>query len=93
VWVDRSGEVQLAKAYGLAHRGHGVANTVDTQFGIASGTKGLTALTVVSLIEEGRLEMTTSARSVLGGGSAADRRRGHGRAPARSPIGHRRLLR
>jgi CubicO group peptidase (beta-lactamase class C family) len=66
VWVDRSGEVQLAKAYGLAHRGHGVANTVDTQFGIASGTKGLTALTVVSLIEEGRLEMTTTARSVLG---------------------------
>jgi CubicO group peptidase (beta-lactamase class C family) len=66
VWVDWGGEVQLAKAYGLAHRGHEVANTVDTQFGIASGTKGLTALTVVSLIEEGRLEMTTSARSVLG---------------------------
>jgi CubicO group peptidase (beta-lactamase class C family) len=66
VWVDRGGDVQLAKAYGLAHRGHEVPNTVDTQFGIASGTKGLTALTVVSLIEEGRLAMTTSARSVLG---------------------------
>jgi hypothetical protein len=23
VWVDRGGDVQLAKAYGLAHRGHG----------------------------------------------------------------------
>ena len=66
VRVDRSGDVQLAKAYGLAHRGHGVANAVDTRFGIASGTKGLTALTVVSLIEEGRLKMTTTARSVLG---------------------------
>jgi CubicO group peptidase (beta-lactamase class C family) len=66
VWVDRGGDVQLAKAYGLAHRGHKVANAVDTQFGIASGTKGLTALTVVSLIEEGRLKMTTTARSVLG---------------------------
>ena len=66
VRVDRGGGVQLAKAYGLAHRGHGVANAIDTQFGIASGTKGLTALTVVSLIEEGRLEMTTTARSVLG---------------------------
>jgi CubicO group peptidase (beta-lactamase class C family) len=43
-----------------------IANTVDTQFGIASGTKGLTALTVVSLIEEGRLKPTTTARSVLG---------------------------
>jgi CubicO group peptidase (beta-lactamase class C family) len=43
-----------------------VANAVETQFGIASGTKGLTALTVMSLIEEGRLKMTTTARSVLG---------------------------
>jgi CubicO group peptidase (beta-lactamase class C family) len=39
---------------------------VDTQFAIASGTKGLTALTVVSLIEDGRLELSTTARSVLG---------------------------
>jgi CubicO group peptidase (beta-lactamase class C family) len=50
----------------LAHRGHNVANTVDTQLGIASGTKGLTALTVVSLIEEGRLDLATTARSLLG---------------------------
>jgi CubicO group peptidase (beta-lactamase class C family) len=30
------------------------------------GTKGLTALTVVSLIEDGLLELSTSARSLLG---------------------------
>jgi CubicO group peptidase (beta-lactamase class C family) len=66
VRVERGGDVQLAKAYGLAHRGYEVPNAIDTQFGIASGTKGLTALTVVSLIEEGRLKMTTTARSVLG---------------------------
>src|SRR5215212_8685003 len=64
--VDRDGRVELAKAYGLAHRGCRVPNTVDTRFGIASGTKGLTALTVASLIEEGRLELATPARSVLG---------------------------
>ena len=56
----------VAQAYGLAHRGHGIANAVDTQFGIASGTKGLTALTVVSLIESGQLKLETTARSVLG---------------------------
>jgi CubicO group peptidase (beta-lactamase class C family) len=66
VRVDRDEDVLLARAYGLAHRGCGVANTVDTQFAIASGTKGLTALTVVSLIEEGRLHPATTARSVLG---------------------------
>jgi len=66
VRVDRGGKVELAKAYGLAHRGWGIANTIDTRFGIASGAKGLTALTVMSLIEEGRLELGTTARSVLG---------------------------
>ena len=66
VRVDRSGGVELAQAYGLADRAHGIPNTIDTRFAIASGTKGLTALTVVSLIEDGTLELTTTARSVLG---------------------------
>jgi CubicO group peptidase (beta-lactamase class C family) len=65
VRVDRGDDVQLAKAYGLAHRGWGIANAIDTRFAIASGAKGLTALTVVSLIEEGRLDLATTARSVL----------------------------
>lgn len=66
VRVDRGERVVLARAYGLAHRGYGVANTVDTRFAIASGSKALTALTIVSLIEAGRLELTTTARSILG---------------------------
>ena len=67
VRVDRDGTTELSEAYGLAHRGHGIPNTVDTRFGIASGTKGMTALTVVSLIEEGSLKPETTARSVLRG--------------------------
>ncbi len=66
VRVDRGEEVLVAKAYGFANRGFGVPNTVDTRFGIASGTKGFTALTVMTLIEEGRISTTTTARSVLG---------------------------
>ena len=66
VRVDRAEEIAIAKAYGLANRGYGFPNAVDTQFAIASGTKGLTALTTVSLIEEGVLDLSTSARSVLG---------------------------
>jgi CubicO group peptidase (beta-lactamase class C family) len=66
VRVDRGDEVQLAVAYGLAHRGYEIANTLDTQFAIASGAKGLTALAIVSLIEDGSLELSTTARSVLG---------------------------
>jgi CubicO group peptidase (beta-lactamase class C family) len=64
--VDRCGRVELEKAYGFADRGHEIPNTIDTQFAIASGSKGLTALTLVSLIEDGALQLTTTARSVLG---------------------------
>jgi CubicO group peptidase (beta-lactamase class C family) len=66
VCVDRDGDVVLAKAYGLAHRSLGAPNTIDTQFAIASGSKGLTALTVISLIGDGLLDLSTTARSLLG---------------------------
>jgi CubicO group peptidase (beta-lactamase class C family) len=66
VRVDRGLDVVLARAYGYAHRGHRIANSIETQFAIASGGKGLTALSVVSLIELGKLEWGTTARSVLG---------------------------
>jgi CubicO group peptidase (beta-lactamase class C family) len=53
-------------AYGEADRRWGVATTVDTRFGIASGTKTFTALTVMSLVDDGILDLTTTARSLLG---------------------------
>jgi CubicO group peptidase (beta-lactamase class C family) len=65
VRVDADGS-DVAKAYGLAHRGYEIRNQVDTQFATASGTKGLTALAVVSLIEDGRLDLSATARSLLG---------------------------
>ena len=66
VRIDRGDNAPFAKAFGFAHRGYRIANTLDTQFAIASGVKGLTALSVVSLIEDGTLEWGTTARSVLG---------------------------
>ena len=66
VRVDLGDEVAFAGAYGFANRAYAVPNTQDTQLAIASGVKGMTALTVVSLIEERLLALTTTARSVLG---------------------------
>ena len=66
VRVDRGNRVELAKAYGLAHRGLQIPNTVDTQFAVASAVKGMTALAVISLVVEGSLDLSTPARSVLG---------------------------
>jgi CubicO group peptidase (beta-lactamase class C family) len=66
VRVDLGERIELVKAYGLADRSHEIANTVDTQFAVASGTKGLTAVAIASLIEDGSLALSTTARSVLG---------------------------
>jgi CubicO group peptidase (beta-lactamase class C family) len=65
VRIDRGDEVELARTYGLADRAHEIPNTLDTQFATASATKGLTALTVVSLVHDGVLELSTTARSML----------------------------
>ena len=63
VRVDAADDVQVVRAYGLADRAHAIPNEPDTQFGIASGTKGLTALVVMRLVEEGVLSLSTAARS------------------------------
>jgi CubicO group peptidase (beta-lactamase class C family) len=66
VRVDRDGVTELATAFGLADRRCGRAHTVDTQLAIASGSKALTALAVVALIEDGVLTPAITARSLLG---------------------------
>lgn len=66
VRLDRGDELVHAAAYGLADRRWEIPNEVDTRFGLASGTKGLTALTVVTLLEDGTLALSTTARSLLG---------------------------
>lgn len=66
VRVDTGDDTTLSLAYGLAHRGLLTPNTTDTQFAIASGGKGFTALAVVSMIADGALSLNTTARSVLG---------------------------
>ena len=66
VRVDRGDEVVLETAYGFADRRWEIPNAPDTRFAMASGIKGMTALAVMSLVEVGVLDLTTTARSVLG---------------------------
>jgi len=66
VRVDRSDAVEFVDAYGLADRAFNVANTPDTEFAIASGVKGFTALVVMSLVEQGLVGFSTPVRTLLG---------------------------
>lgn len=66
VRVDRGVASPFVAAYGLADRGHRILNTAATRFAIASGTKGMTAVVVMRLVDDGVLELGTLARDVLG---------------------------
>jgi CubicO group peptidase (beta-lactamase class C family) len=66
VSVHRGGEIEFVQAHGLADRANKIPNTAGTRFAIASGSKALTALTVISLIKDDALRLATTARSVLG---------------------------
>jgi CubicO group peptidase (beta-lactamase class C family) len=65
VRVDRDGAV-FAEAFGLANRALALPNEIDTRFATASATKGLTALVVLSLVDDGTLELAAPVRRHLG---------------------------
>ena len=66
VSVHLGDEIAFEAAYGFADRDQLRLNTPSTRFGIASGTKGFTALTVMRLVDDHRLDLATTARSILG---------------------------
>jgi CubicO group peptidase (beta-lactamase class C family) len=65
VQVTLDGSVLLAEAFGEADRSAGIRNTVETRFGIASGTKFATALAAGALIDDGVLALEDRLVDVL----------------------------
>jgi CubicO group peptidase (beta-lactamase class C family) len=66
VGIDRPGRPPVDRAIGLADRRWQVPVRPDSILAIASGTKGFTALAVMSLVTDGTLSIDTTARSLLG---------------------------
>ncbi len=57
--VTRGDETVLHEAYGLAHRGYGIQNTIETRFDIASITKLFTAVAVMQVVRRGDIALDT----------------------------------
>lgn len=64
--VDEGDDLLLERAWGLADRAHQVPLTPQHRIAVASGSKGFTAVTLLSLAADGTLPLDTTARSVLG---------------------------
>lgn len=67
VRVERREEIIVEFACGLSDRANERANNLETRFAVASGTKPLTALTIMSLVESGAFNLDTTLRSVVQG--------------------------
>lgn len=65
VRVQRRGEVIVEFACGHSDRANERVNNLETRFAVASGTKALTALTIMSLVESGAFTLDTTLRSVV----------------------------
>jgi len=57
VLIARHGTPLLECAYGYASKGHAVLNHVDTMFNIGSMTKMFTAVSIMQLVEQGRVSV------------------------------------
>jgi len=57
VLIARNGEVLLTKGYGFADREHKISNTPQTKFRLASITKQFTAMAIIILEEQDKLDV------------------------------------
>ncbi len=64
--VENGAECLFEQAFGMADRAHGIPNTPQTQFGMASGSKTFTALAVLSLVADGTMALDDPVRRWLG---------------------------
>lgn len=65
IQISKGDEVLLDMAKGYARRFDEISNRTDTSFGVASGTKGFTALAILKLIDEGKLKLEDSVFEIL----------------------------
>ena len=61
----RNGVAEFSYAGGIAHRGHGVAITDESRFGIASVSKMITATAVLRLVDRGIVRLEQSLLDIL----------------------------
>ena len=65
VSIGQQGAKLYEKAFGYADRSNKLENEVDTRFGIASGTKFLTALAIGKLIDAKKLSFLTKLKDCI----------------------------
>jgi D-alanyl-D-alanine carboxypeptidase len=67
VLIAKDGRVLFSRAYGLADRNRRIPNTIRTRFRIGSMNKMLTAVSILQLVEAGKVKLTAPLGKYLPG--------------------------
>lgn len=67
VLLANNGKVEFQKAYGLARRSPNLPNRLDTRFNIASMGKMFAAVSILQLVEKGKLSLDDTVEKVAPG--------------------------
>lgn len=65
VIVAKDGVPIFAKAYNVADRERGIANTLDTSFNVGSINKMFTAVAILRLVQDGKLSLTDTVGTYI----------------------------
>lgn len=65
IMIRQGNRTLYSRAFGLADAEAGRANTLDTRFGMASGSKMFTAVAIMQLVERGEISLTDSVARLL----------------------------
>ena len=63
--IQEMGKMDFSLAYGLANIAEAIPNTISTRFGTASGTKTFTSVAICKLIENGKIDYSTTLSKIL----------------------------
>jgi CubicO group peptidase (beta-lactamase class C family) len=63
--IAQNGRPLLMRAYGDASKAHQIPNRLDTRFNIASIGKNFTAVSIMQLVEQGKLSLTDKVGRIL----------------------------
>jgi D-alanyl-D-alanine carboxypeptidase len=65
VLIQKNGQVVYARSFGLASRQHKVPNQIETKYKIASITKAFTAVLILRLYEQGKIDLSKTIKTYL----------------------------
>ena len=65
ILIEKNSKIGYSKSFGLANRQHKIPNKVETKYKVASITKAFTAVLILRLYEQGKIDLNKTIKTYL----------------------------